>query len=328
MQTQSIHDFDPRRIAPGVKEARQLDVTHTPSGQPLRLTALLVAGAQPGRLLVVLGGLHGNEYEGPHAIMRLYAELEPADLCGALVAIPVCNVLAFEAGTRESPADGLDMNRAFPGNPKGSVTQQITYWLGERLVRHADFCIDLHSGGRSEIPILCAYVAGVGPAAELSQQIANSFGAPITLANKDALPSQVEGFARDHGVPLVYTECPSDRGLNMEAAGIYQRGVRNALRVLGMLDGALEGEAGRCLYSGGPEMTLKASVGGFFVPQHVALDYVKAGDLLGTTCDLGGTVLEEFRAPDDGYICIRRWSPSIHAGDDMVFTLVRDHPTW
>ena len=329
MQAQDIREFDPRQIAPGAKEARYLDITRTPAGQSVRQTALLIGGSQPGTLLVLLAGLHGNEYEGPLAIMRLYRELQPADIRGALVAVTVSNVLAFELGTRESVADSVNLNRAFPGDPKGSVTRQIAYWMGERLVRRADFCIDLHSGGRSDIPVLCAHVSGDGPAAELSRKVARSFGAPVTLTNKEALPTQVEGYARDHGVPLVYTECPSHRGLNMQAVDIYQRGVRNALRVLDMLNGELEGEPGRCLYDeGDPALNLKASVGGFFVPQRQVLDRVQAGDLLGATYDFSGAVLEEFRAPIDGYVFIRRWSPAVHAGDDMIFTLVRDHQTW
>ena len=209
MQTQDIQDFDPRQVAPGIKETLYLEVTRTPAGQPVRQTALLIGGTQPGPLVVLIGGLHGNEYEGPLTIMRLYAELAPADIRGTLVAIPVANVLAFEARTRETPSDGLDMNRAFPGDPKGSVTLQMAYWIGEQLVRHADLCIDLHSGGRSDIPVLCAHISGDGPAAELSRKVARSVGAPIALANKDALPAQLEGFAREHGIPLVYTECPA-----------------------------------------------------------------------------------------------------------------------
>lgn len=329
MIAQDIQDFDPRQIAPGVKETRYLDIARTPAGQMVRLTALLIGGAHAGPLVAMIGGLHGNEYEGPLAIMRLYAELEPAELRGTLVAIPVANVLAFEARTRETPSDGVDMNRAFPGDPRGTVTSQMAYWIGEQLVRHADLCLDLHSGGRSDIPVLCAHVSAEGPAGELSQKVSRAFGAPISLDNKNALPAQLEGFARERGIPLIYTECPGYKGLNMPAVDVYQRGVRNALRIVGMLDGALEGEPGRCLYADGDEaLTLKASVGGFFIPHYQAGDEVSAGDLLGVTCDFSGAVLEEFRAPADGYILIRRWSPTVHAGDESIFTLVRDHKTW
>ena len=329
MLTQHIQDFDPLLVPSLTKEARRLVVTRTSSGQEVAQTVLLVGGAQPGPLLVVIAGLHGNEYEGPHTVMQLYEELQPSDIRGALVMMPVANVLAFETGARETQSDGLDMNRAFPGDPKGSITQQMAYWLGEQLVRQADFCIDLHSGGRLDIPLLCSHVSGEGHAAELSQKVARSFGAPITHTDKSALPAQLEGFAREQGVPLVYTECPAHKGINLEAVSVYGRGVRNAMRVMGMLEGEIEGKPGRHLYAGGdPALTLTATVGGFFTPLRQVLDYVHAGDLLGTTCDFSGAILEEFRAPCDGYLLMRRWSPNVHAGDKMIFTLALDHQTW
>ena len=329
MQSIDIREFDPRQIARNTKETVYLDITHTPAGLPLRQTALLIGGYQPGPLLLLLAGIHGNEYEGPLAIMRLFKELQPADIRGTLVAVAVSNMLAFETATRETTSDGVNLNRAFPGDPKGSVTHQIAYWMGERLVRRADFCIDFHSGGFSDIPLLCAHISGDGPAAELSQKVALAFHAPVTLTNKRAISTQVEGYAQEHGVPLVYTECPSFQGINVPTVDVYQRGARNTLRVLDMLDGELEGEPSQCLYDeGNPALNLKASVGGFFVPECQVLDKVQAGDLLGVTYDFAGAVLEEFRAPEDGYVFIRRWSPTIHAGDEMIFTLVRDDKTW
>ena len=331
MRAIPIQEFDPRRIGRQSREAIYLDVTVTPAGLPVRQTALVIGGARDGPLLLIVGGIHGDEYEGPLAIMRLYDQLDPEAICGSVVAVTVCNVLAYETATRSASADGLDLNRVFPGDPKGSITEQIAHWMADRLVRHADFCIDFHSGGCSQIPLLCAYNPGQGPAAELRQKVAESFHTPVCMANREFLPTQLEGYAGSIGVPLVYTECPiSGLSINMPAVDVYQRGARNTMRVLDMLDGPLEGEPSACyLYDpSDDQMTLNATASGFFVAERSVMDKVQDGDRLGFTCDLTGRVLEEFRAPADGVVFLRRWDTTIRAGDERVFALALDRRTW
>ena len=100
-----IKEFDLPGIARNSKEVRTLEVTNLPGGAALQLTALVVGGAEEGPTLAVLGGVHGDEYEGPIAITQVFASLRPEDLKGIFVAIPACNVPAFEAATRSSPID-------------------------------------------------------------------------------------------------------------------------------------------------------------------------------------------------------------------------------
>lgn len=329
MRSVNIQDFDPRCLARGTKEAIRLEITHSPAGQSVHQTALLMVGTEDGPVLLLLAGLHGDEYEGPLAIINLYKELRTDQLRGSVVAVPVANVLAFETATRETDIDGVNLNRAFPGDPKGSVSRQIAYWMGERLVKRADFCIDFHSGGISDLPTLCAYKQGESPATELRRKVAEAFHLSVILAAEEHLSTQVEGYADEHDIPLVYTECPSLKGINMQAVAEYQRGARNTMRVMGILDGELEGEPSpHRLYVGAdPDCELKASVGGLFTAKSKVLDKVKTGDLLGVTYDLAGNVLEEFRAPVDGCVLMQRLVATIHAGDEAVFQIVREEKT-
>ena len=134
MSSMDIRQFDPRAVGQNKKKALRVDVTTTPGGIPIRQTVLVVGGGEAGPLLVVSGGAHGDEWEGPLAIMRLFRELTPPEVRGTFVGLVAANVPAFDAATHTSPIDGLSLNSVFPGDPNGSVTQQIAYWMGERLI--------------------------------------------------------------------------------------------------------------------------------------------------------------------------------------------------
>jgi predicted deacylase len=328
MRSMDIREFDPREIEQDTKEAIYLDTMLTSGGMPVRQTVLVVSGTEPGPVLVVSGGVHGDEYEGPLTIIRLFKELEPADIRGTFVGLVVANVPAFEAGTRCSPVDGLNLARVFPGDPNGSVTQQIAHWMGDRFIGRADFYIDLHSSGSdTEMPQLCGYLIGAGPTAQLCKRVAEAFHTEAVWARPEQPPGRTLRYAVEHDIPAVYTECPASRCVSLPDVEAYQRGVRNAMRVLDMLDGELEGEPSRYYLYGGSNlesMGITVTKSGYFVPGPGLLDWVEADHLLGTVLDLAGNVLEEIRAPTSGCVVMRQLLPTVHAGK-VVYTLAEHY---
>ena len=87
-----------------------------------------------GPTLILTGGNHGDEYEGPVTIPELARDLDPARISGRLILIPTLNNSATQAGQRVSPLDGLNLNRTFPGDPHGSITEQIPFYLNDHLL--------------------------------------------------------------------------------------------------------------------------------------------------------------------------------------------------
>jgi len=323
MRALHIRDFDSRAVERNTKEALQLEVTSTPGGMPIRQTVLVIGGAEPGPVLLVSGGVHGDEYEGPLTITRLFHELQPADIKGTFVGLVVTNVPAFEAATRCSPIDGLNLARVFPGDVNGSVTMQIAHWMGEQLIGKADFYIDLHSSGSDmEMVQLAGYTLGDGPVAETRRRMAEAFRAQVTWAHTDQAAGRTLSYAMEHDIPAIYTECPASRRVSIPDVEVYQRGVRNVLRELGMLDGELEGEPSPYYFCGvgNTDTALPVSRSGYFIPAVELLEWVEANDLLGAVYDLAGNVLEEIRAPSAGYVGLRQLLPTINAGD-TVFML-------
>ena len=324
MRVMDIREFDPREVARDTKGALYLDVTLTSTGMPIRQTLLVIGGTEPGSVLVASGGVHGDEYEGPLTITRLFKELEPEHVKGTFVGLVVANVPAFEAATRCSPIDGLNLARVFPGDPNGSVTRQIAYWMGVRLIREADFYIDLHSSGSdSEMVQLCGYTtAGTESVAEMNRRMAEAFHAEVVWEHPDIAPGRTLTLAMEHDIPALYTECPSSRRVSLPDVEVYQRGVRNVMRVAGLLDGELEGGPSRfsLFGSGDSDVGIAVTKSGYFLPERKLLDWVEIDDLLGTVYDLAGNVLEEIRARTAGYVGLRRLLPAANAGQ-VVFML-------
>jgi len=126
-----------------------------------------IIGARPGPHLLVTGGVHGDEYEGPAALESWFGELEPAKLAGRVTLLPVVNVAAWNARQRRTPADDADLNRAFPGDPAGGPTARLAHAVWSEFIAPADAVIDLHSGGIAfmHLPLAGIY-AGAGDGAK------------------------------------------------------------------------------------------------------------------------------------------------------------------
>ena len=129
-------------LLPGERKNVPLPVPDAPS-----LNALCLCGAAPGKTLVVTAGVHGCEYVGIQALRRLAADLDPARLSGNVILLPLANPSAFYAGAKQVvPEDGINLNRAFPGNAKGSLSARLAAALENALYPVADFLADLHGG--------------------------------------------------------------------------------------------------------------------------------------------------------------------------------------
>ena len=104
-------------------------------------------GAGPTALFV--SGNHGDEYEGQVALSNLAKSLEASQVKGRVIILPMANFPAAMAGKRTSPIDEGNLNRTFPGDADGTVTQQIAFFIEHVLIPMADVVCDLHSGGSS-----------------------------------------------------------------------------------------------------------------------------------------------------------------------------------
>ena len=318
-------EFDARELPPGFKQAVYMDVVHLATG-PLRLPILVARGVELGPRVSVLGGVHGDEYEGPYAVREIFESLKPSEMSGTFLGVPHANPPAFLAGTRVSPVDNGNLARVFPGDPQGTVTERIAHFLGKRIIGDSDFLIDLHSSGSSTaIPPMIGYYSHDSDVGIASKAAAEIFGMPVLWGHPGLSPGRTITEATYRGIPWLYTESLGGGSLHLEHARMYIRGVRNVMKHLGVLLGEIEVcETTHHLFGDGDlGKGARTDAGGYLLARVELLAKVKRGDVLGEVIGLGGELLDEIRAPKDGVVISMRSTPSVSAGD-VVFSLTEE----
>lgn len=191
-----------------------------------------------GPTVLVLGGNHGDEYQGQIAAMKLARELQADQIQGRLILIPSLNFPAARAATRLSPIDGMNLNRAFPGDAEGSVTSQIAHYLTHQLFPMSDVVIDMHSGGRSMEFVPCAHMHLVADLEQRKRMLRamlawnTDFAFLYTdIAGTGLLPVEAE----NQGKTVVTTELGGGEGISAQVHRVAQEGLRNVLRHVGVL---------------------------------------------------------------------------------------------
>lgn len=196
-------------------------------------------GTGPTALLT--GGNHGDEYEGPIALFDLARRLQAAELTGRVIIIPMMNQPAFGAGTRTSPIDRGNMNRAFPGRPDGTVTEKIADYFQRVLLPMADVVLDYHSGGRTLdfLPFCAAHILPNKSQEAQAFDLVQAFGAPfsVKMLEIDAV-GMYDTAAEDMGKVFVTTELGGGGSASAKSARIAIDGCRNLLIAAGILTGA------------------------------------------------------------------------------------------
>lgn len=217
--------------------------SHNLGGWANVMIPITVLARGEGPTVLVLGGNHGDEYQGQIAAMRLARELSPDAIHGRLILIPSLNFPAAKAATRLSPLDGMNMNRAFPGNAEGSVTSQIAHYLTHTLFPMSDAIIDIHSGGRSMDFVPCSHMHLVPDRTQRRKMLEamlawnTDFSFLYTdIAGSGLLPVEAE----NQGKTVVTTELGGGEGVPASVHRIAQGGLRNVLIHLGVLEGDLQ----------------------------------------------------------------------------------------
>ena len=324
-----LKDFGISKLEKNSKTILRVETSTDENGEPVQQSLLVIRGNKDGPIMLLTGGVHGDEFEGPQTIMNLFHEIEPEKLSGSLVGLVIANEPAYEDANRCNSIDGKNLARVFPGDPKGSVTEQIAYWMGEILISKADYYIDFHSSGSdSEMPQMCGYLKCYSTCDKLTcQDMAEAFRAKVTWAHPDFAEGRTLSYAYAHGIPAIYTECPSTRCVSKNDLEVYQRGALNVMKLIGMMQGKLEGSRSKYYLKGNgdTDKCVSATTDGFFQPDKNLLDLVKKGERLGTIISLSGELLEEIFSPTQGYVGMRRMLPSAHVGDSLFMIADKDY---
>jgi uncharacterized protein len=293
-----------------------------------------VAGAKPGPVLFVNAGVHGGEYPAIQAVIRLSNTLDPKKIAGTVILMPVMNLPAFRTRTPfVCPIDNVNPNRVFPGDPKGSYSEQMTHALINEFVVHADAYIDLHGGDIPEalVPfVICRSatepVEAVKSSVEAqSKQMAMAFGLPYVLTvSKPVQPSKGSSSyaaAAEKGVPAILAEAGGVGQLQQDQVELLVDGVQRVMEHLGMVEAdsfKSEIQMQQKVRRSQTATTvlrkfewLYTAHAGMWYSRVAAGDVVKKGQEIGTVGDLFGDVLEKIISPVDGVVLFLTINPSV-----------------
>lgn len=273
-----------------------------------------IVGRRDGPTLLVTAGIHAAEYTGIEAAIRLGRLLDPAEISGRVVIIPLLNRPGFyERSIYVNPEDNDNMNRVFPGNPNGTWSERFAHHLLEEIIARCDYVIDLHAGDLIEdlVPFAIFRETGHPEVDRKTRQMCEAYGVEWIVRGVPSgeRPGMLTYGAASRGVPAIVAESGRCGQLEEEAVVRHVEGVQNVLRALGILAG------------GPPQVTppkllsrfewLRSPHEGIFHPRVRVDDRVAAGQVVGELIDLLGNHLGDVSAPVDGIVLFLVTSPAI-----------------
>jgi predicted deacylase len=190
--------------------------------------------------VLCFGGTHGNEYEGQVALKRLCADLDPAQMAGRMVILPQLSESACVANSRISPLDGVNMNRAFPGNPRGTISSRIAHFVKTRIFPLGRVVVDIHSGGMEGAFPHCTSFHPIPDEAQRAEtaELARLFDTPFTLIYSSAMASGLlTDEAEAEGKITIGSELGAGASVDRMGVRHAYEGMRNVLRRYGLLEG-------------------------------------------------------------------------------------------
>lgn len=207
----------------------RIPVTRLSNGHDVEIVVHVIRGSKDGPKLAMFGGIHGDEPLGSEAVRRVLQKIDPDQISGTIVAVPVANPYAFEAGKRVTPVDGLNLNRIFPGDREGSLTEQLAAVLAGILDDGVTHFIDYHSGGN----LACVDYSYLH---EAGAEMSRAYGCQVLFDHETYVGSATD-YALEHGIRAMVSELGGGMQDTEHFLGKAVTGSLNVLRVIGMLEG-------------------------------------------------------------------------------------------
>jgi hypothetical protein len=269
-------------------------------------------GAKPGPVLALVSGAHGTEYASIIALEKLIGMLNPAEISGTVIVLPLVNIPSFEQKVPHvNPVDRKSMNRFYPGKMDGTQTERASYLITKQVVEQCDHLIDLHGGDTDESLRPYSYWTKTGNERQdrISREMVLAFGLDHIIIStdrpKDPQASRyLENTATVRGKPSITVEAGYAGTVETDDVNALVNGSLNVMRYLKMLPG----QAAMIEHPVWIErvVTLASEQTGMFYSQVKRGTYVDQGMKVGYVTDYLGKVIFEARAPVAGvvlYIC-------------------------
>lgn len=316
---------------PGQLAKGHIQYGYDRDGTECALPVLVLNGSSPGPTLYLGALVHGNEPAGVEVIRRVMREqVNPDQLAGAIIAIPIQNPHAFKTSSYHSLEDGLNANRIFPGDPTESLTNRAVAAISAQAVEQSSYVIDLHCNARDSI--LFNFVrSGPTDAGAKSVELSKAHGFTTIISHakrhgfgfEERLVGLLADTALAAGKPTLTVELTPTYNWEEPALAGGTRGVLNVLKHLHMLPGEIEPQQDLPIIDEvlGPQLRVTPNRGGFVHPVARTGAWVAEGETVVLIRDPWGDVIEVVASPSAGYVLSypHHGNHAAASGDTVVF---------
>src|SRR5262252_11048627 len=309
--------------APGQKSTGYLEV---PAGVDAgtNIPVVVINGEKRGPVLALVSGAHGTEYTSIIAIEKLINVLDPSQIAGTVILVPLVNIQSFEQKVPHvNPIDNKSMNRFYPGKADGTQTERASFLITKQVVDRCDYLIDYHGGDLDENLRPYAYWTPTGKEAQdqVSKQMVLAFGLDHIIIWRDrpadlSATRYLDNTSTARGKPSIVVEAGYAGTVEADDVALLVEGTLSMMRALKMLSGdprPIENpvwlERVVDVLSDGP---------GIWYPLVKRGSYVQEGMKIGYITDYFGIVIFEPRAPEAGVILHVNAVPSLKKGDNIA----------
>ncbi len=283
------------RVAPGSRERLRWTTGQSFSGSVMETPVVVVHGLRRGPRLCLTAGVHGDELNGVEVVRRLAYKIEPEQLSGTVIAVPIVNLLGFSRGSRYLP-DRRDLNRFFPGSASGSSASRIAYGFFSQIVVHCDALVDFHTGSfdRANLPQVRADLT-IPSVLEFTR----GFGATAVLHSPGA-QGMLRIAASRQGIPAVTFEIGGPLQLEPEEIEHGVQAIETLMYRMGMSEQRRRWNEPQAVFY--ESRWIRANQGGMLFSEVKLGDRVRAKQVLGRVIDPVSNHSSQIMAPEDGRI--------------------------
>lgn len=299
------------KIGPGEQKEIELNIARLPTYTNIDLPVHVFRSKEEGPVLLLTGGLHGDELNGIEIVRRMVFKDMLMPERGSVIALPLVNVYGFIQNVRGLP-DGKDINRSFPGIKGGSLARLLAYTLMNEIIPQIDYGIDFHTGGaaRSNYPqIRCTLDI------DKNRELAEAFAPPIVV-NSKLIDKSFRKSAHKKGKQILVFE--TGESTRFDEYGITQgiEGTMRLMKHLGMKSDASEPNHELEIYK--KSTWIRAKYAGLFMPGISLGDTVKKRQVLGHITDPYGSESFKSVCPHKGRVIGLNYAPVVHKGDALL----------
>ena len=309
--------------APGEKSSGTLEV---PAGvdAATSIPVVVVNGAKPGKVLALVSGAHGTEYVSIIAIEKLIAALDPAQVTGTVILVPLINIQSFEQKVPHvNPVDNKSMNRFYPGKPDGTQTERASYLITKEIVDRCDYLIDYHGGDLDESLRPYSYWAPTGKEKQdrTSKEMVLAFGLDHIIIWRErptdiSATRYLDNTASVRGKPSIVVEAGHAGTVETDDVALLVNGTLSTMRALKIIPGEPHPIENPVWLE--KIIDVSSDLEGIFYPLVKRGTYVQEGMKLGYVTDFFGKTIFEARAPAAGVVLHLNAVPSLKKGDNIA----------